>query len=97
SRRASAAAPAAGASGCAGPPPPPAWRSSGRRCSGPAPRRWPWGSATRPGASVPETSQLLEDALVVGVDADVAGNAHRLVGDLARREGGVLEQRPRGG
>ena len=32
------------------------------------------------------TSQLLEDPLVVGVDADVAGDLHGSLGDLARRQ-----------
>ena len=76
-------------------------RASGRRCSGRAPRRSPRRQVLRRAGGVAAAcacSELLERELRVGVDADVAGDRQRALGDLARRRASVaLEQRARRG
>src|SRR5689334_18200643 len=50
--------------------------------------------AVRSGRKMGTPSQLLDREVSIGVDADVAGNPHRLFDDLARVEGAVLRERP---
>jgi putative ABC transport system permease protein len=54
-------------------------------------------SGGRSGAGAVTSGQLLERQPVVGVDAQLGGDAHRFDGDLACRERGVAQQGARGG
>src|SRR6185369_9300426 len=82
--------PAGGASGCAARSRRSAWRLPGRRCGGRARRRSPWASCStcvrRP------SLERLDRVVLVGVDAQVAGDLERALDDVARRELRLLQQ-----
>ena len=86
-----------GASGCAARSPPRAWRRPGRRCAvelgDDLLRRHRRLHGRRTG-SHPSVSI---DVVLVGVDAEVAGDLERALHDLGGRQLGVLQQRERRG